>query len=142
MDTPHNVPLRSARDRIIDLLEMGDTYPLTDLNVVADQLKVAFGGTAKIPIEHAQVNVVYQLCDPNGKPLGEAFDADGEGRTLVIETPRVEEDVTYRIRATKKSPLGSKLPAQTSRFLNEGAPVKVGIDTGLVIEMRGRRGRR
>ena len=36
------------------LLGIGDTYPLTDLNVVADQLKVPYGGTAKIPIEDAQ----------------------------------------------------------------------------------------
>jgi hypothetical protein len=136
MDTPHDVPVRSARDRIIDLLGVGDSYPLTDLNVIADQLKVAFGGTAKIPIEDAQVNVTYQLCDPKGKPLGDAFKADGQGATLVIETPKVQEDITYRILATKKNPPDSKLAPQSSRFLNEGAPVKVGIDTGLVIELR------
>ena len=38
MDTPHDIPVRSARDRIIDLLEIGDTYPLTDLNVVEHEL--------------------------------------------------------------------------------------------------------
>jgi hypothetical protein len=134
---PHNVPVRSARDRVVDLLGIGDTYPLTDLNVVADQLKVAFGGTAKIPIEHAQAGVTYQLCDPKGKPLGAAFAGNGEDATLVIETPKVDQDITYRILATKRPASGSTLPPQESRFLDEEAPVKVGLDTGLVIELRG-----
>ena len=136
MNTPmHDVPVRSARDRIIDLLGIGDTYPLTDLNVVADQLKVAFGGTAKIPIEDAQSGVTYRLCDPQGQSLGDKFKADGNDETLVIETPKVLEDVTYRIQAAKKPPPGSALPAQASRFLDESAPVKVGIDTQLMIEI-------
>src|SRR5215510_2018848 len=97
----HDIPVRSARDRLIDLLRIGDTYPLTDLNVVADQLKVPFGGTAKIPIENAQFNVTYELCDPKGQPLGDAFRGDGAGTTLVIETPRVTQNITYRVRTTK-----------------------------------------
>ena len=104
--TTHDVPVRSARDRLIDLLGIGDTYPISDLNVVADQLKVPFGGTARIPIEYAQEGVTYELCDPRGQPLGDAFKADGHGGTLAIDTPRVMADVTYRIRATKK-PTGS-----------------------------------
>ena len=135
MDISHNIPTRSARDRIIDLLEIGDTYPLTDLNVVADQLTVVYGGTAKIPIENAQVGVTYRLCDPTGTPLGEAFQADGQGAVLVIESPKVEDDVTYRLRATKKTS-GSVLAPQESVFLDERAPVKVGIDTKLQIRFK------
>ena len=130
----HAVPLRSARDRLIDRLGIGDTYPLSDLNVVADQLKVPFGGTAKIPVENAQAGVMYELCDPKGLPLGVQFRAEGGDGTIVIETPPVNEDVTYRIRATKK-PAGSLLSPQMPRFLDETAPVKVGLDTGLVIEI-------
>lgn len=133
MDTLDNIATRSARDRVIDLIGMGDTYPLTDLNVVADQLKVAYGRTAKIPIEHAQAGVVYQLCDPAGISLGDAFKAEGEDATLFIETPEVNKDVSYRILAIKQSPPGSSLPAQTPYFLNERALVKVGIDTTLEI---------
>lgn len=128
----NDIPVRSARDRIIDLLGIGDSYPLTDLNVVTDQLKVAFGGTAKIPIESAQVGVTYQLIDPAGKLLGKA---DGNDETLVIETPRVKENVTYRISATKKQLSGSRLPPQAPRLLNQGAPVKAGIDSQLAIEI-------
>lgn len=123
----HDIPLRSARDRIIDLLEIGDSYPLTDLNVVADQLKVAFGSIARIPIEGAQAGVTYELCGPKGDSLDPEIKAEGNDETLVIETPRVNEDLTYRIRATKE-PLDSY-------FLDQSAPVKVGIDTGLAIEI-------
>jgi hypothetical protein len=130
--TTHDVPLRSARDRLIDLLRIGDTYPITDLNVVADQLKVPFGGAAKIPVEHAQAGIQYELCDPEGQPLGGAFAATGSDATLVIESPRVTEDITYRIRATK---IPGALPPQAARFLDEVAPVRVGLDTGLVIEI-------
>jgi len=129
MDTPHDVALRSARDRIIDLLGVGDTYPLTDLDVIADQLKVPFGAVAKIPIENAQAGVAYELCDPKGEGLGDAFKAEGADARLVIDTPPVSEDVTYRIRATKKS------SEQAPRFLDEGAPVKVGLDTALQIRI-------
>lgn len=130
----HDIPVRSARDQLIDLLAIGDSFPLTDLNVVADQLKVAFGGTAKIPIENAQAGMRYQLCSPKGQTLGTAFQALGQGDTLVIETPPVNDDLTYRIQVEK---LANKtaLPPQGPRFLDETAPVKVGIDTALAIEL-------
>lgn len=143
---PHDILTRSTRDRMIDLLEIGNSFPLTDLNVVADQLKVAFEGSAKIPIENAQLGVSYELCDPDGKSLdpvikGEINDENNDenkeenenkGKTLIIESPPVLEDVTYRIRATKQFPDGA-IPAQVAYYLDETAPVKVGIDTSLVI---------
>lgn len=136
MSTPEpSIALRSARDRVIDLLGIGDTYPLTDLNVVADPLKVTYGRTAKILIENAQVGVSYQLCDPKGDPLDGAFSGDGCDATLAIETPTIWEDVTYRILASKHSCQGSTLRAQTPRLLRAMAPVKVGIDTGLTVEI-------
>ncbi|HRL76976.1 MAG TPA: hypothetical protein PK440_17750 [Candidatus Accumulibacter phosphatis] len=131
MNTPdHAIPLRSTRDRLIDLLAIGDTYPLTDLHVVTDQLKVTYGGTARVPIKNAQAGVSYQLRDPEGK-LGDPH--QGKDATLEIETPVVEADVTYRIMAMKGTLTASDLPAQSPRFLNETAPVKVGIDTSLAI---------
>lgn len=133
MDRPgDHVPLRSARNRIIDALEIGDCYPLTDLNVVADRLKVPFGGTVPIPIAHAQSRVRYELCNPKGQPLGSTFGGEGRDATLVFESPRVLEDVTYRIRATKAARGGG---APLVRFLEETAPVKVGLDSTLPIEV-------
>lgn len=126
------IPVRAARDRVIDAIGLGDTYPLTDLNVIADRLKVPFGGTASIPIAHAQYDVRYELCSPSGMPLGAAHAGDGAGATLIIESPPVGEDVTYRIRATKLRRVAG-LPPQAPRFLQEPAPVKVGLDTMLPI---------
>jgi hypothetical protein len=135
-----DVALRSARNRMIDLLTVedapviGDTYPLTDLNVVADQLTVAFGGIARIPIENAQSGVVYRLCDPQGRPLAGSVEAEGRDDTLTIASPKVTEDVSYRISARKKNLIAS-LPPQDATLLDESAPVKVGIDTSLPIEI-------
>jgi hypothetical protein len=130
--------LRSARNRVIDLLTVGDvpvigdTYPLTDLNVVADQLTVAFGGIARIPVENAQSGVVYRLCDPQGKPLAGSVEAEGHDSTLTIASPKVTEDVSYRISARKKNVIAALQP-QDAALLDESAPVKVGIDTSLPI---------
>jgi len=72
--------------------------------------------------------------DPSGVPLGDAFTSEGTNTTLSIATPQVQEDITYRIRATKRS-VGSTVPAQAFHFLDESAPVKVGIDADLVVEI-------
>lgn len=131
----HAIPLRSARDRLIDLLGIGDTYPLTDLNVATHPPQVPYGGTASIEIENAQAGVSYQLCDPAGEALGDTFKSDGADITPDIETPAVRENVTYRVRVSKHSPAGSTPPAQSPHFLDNRAPVKVGIDTSLGISI-------
>ena len=129
----HNARLRGARNRLIDLIGLGDTYPLTDLNVVADQLKVAFGATAKIPIEDAQAGVSYQLCSSKGVPIA-GHVADGNDDLVRIETPPVAEDTSYRILAIKKQADGTA-STQTPYFLDQMADVKVGLDTSLAIRL-------
>src|SRR5262245_4444801 len=114
----HDIPVRVARNRLIDIVGIGDACPLSDLNVVADRLKVPFNGTARIPIEYAQTNVTYELCDRSGQPLGAEFRAIGRDATAAIDTPRVTEDVTYRIRATKSS-VGLGPPSQPPILLDE-----------------------
>jgi hypothetical protein len=69
LDSTTHFQVRSARDRLIDLLGIGDTYPLADLHVRGDQLKVAFGNTAKIPIEDAQAWVIYELHDSQNRAV-------------------------------------------------------------------------
>jgi hypothetical protein len=141
MDTPHDIPLRIARNRLLDLLGIGDSYPLTDLDVIADQIQVNHGDSASIPIEHAQAGVTYRLCDPGGKPIGETKGPDdavfGEPRAegndvrAEITTPPVGADITYRILATKNS-WG---PALGQLYLEKGARVKVGLNTALAIRI-------
>jgi hypothetical protein len=125
--TTHTIPFRSARDRLIDLIDFGKTYPLSDLNIVSDQFKVAFGKTTEIPIEHAQLNVDYQLCDSSGNSLGSEFRKSGTGETLYIKTPAIYEDLSYRIETIKTY----KRNDLKRRFLNEKAVIEVGVDVGL-----------
>jgi len=105
MATDMKIPLRDARDRVIDLLRdartfrLGKTYPLQDLPVRDEQLKVAFGSVARIPIENSQPGVTYQLFDPHKKAVGDRI--EGDGGTLLLPTPEIQEDITYRILATK-----------------------------------------
>ena len=132
MDVPHGIPVRSARNRVIDLLGMGDTYPLTDLTVTVVPPKVTFRDSAQVHIDAAQAGVSYQLFDPAGGPLARA---DGTGATLELKTPSVLENVTYRVRATK-TPTRADLPPQPALTLDAPAPVKVGLDDSLVIRFR------
>ncbi len=69
VDPANHFQVRGARDRLIDLLGIGDTYPLADLRLRDDQLTVAFTNTAKILIEDAQPWVVYELQDAHHQPV-------------------------------------------------------------------------
>lgn len=135
MDPCHDIPVRCARDRLIDLLGLGDAYPLTDLTVAAVPPKVVFGGTARVRIDDAQVGVSYQLFDDLDAPLGLA---QGLGAQLEIITPAVTKNVTYRLRARKLATLATlaALPAQAARLLDATAQVRVGLDTGLLVRFK------
>jgi hypothetical protein len=128
----HDTPARGARDRVLDLLGLGDAYPLTDLDVGADSVKVAYGVSAQIPIESSQLDVTYQLCNARGEPLAN-YAAAGNGDTLCITSPPIVENVTYRILATKKP--GPTLPPQTGRLLGQSASIQVGVDAALAVEI-------
>jgi hypothetical protein len=105
------VRVRDARDRLLDLLEIGETYPLQDLAVQSEQPTVAFNTTSRIGIANSQQGVVYQLCDANKTPVtrppvngqGEEapVTAEGNGAALYLETPPVREQVTFTIHARK-----------------------------------------
>lgn len=132
MDLPHDIPVRSARNRVIDLLGLGDTYPLTDLTVDVVPPKVTFRDTAQVRIDAAQAGVSYQLLDPAGTPLALVAGADAP---LEIQTPPVLENTTFRVRATKQ-PTRADLPAQAPLLLDAPAPVKVGLDHSLLIRFK------
>ncbi len=122
MATDANIQLRDTRDRLIELLGLGKTYPLQDLPVRGEQLKVAFKTTAQIPIEDSQRGVTYQLFDRDKKPVG--LPVEGNGGQLTLETPPVKEDITYRILATQKT-------TGLQAYLHDLAAVTVGLDTTL-----------
>lgn len=67
MDTS-DIKGRDARDRIINTLGLGLTYPLRDLPVEHLTL-IAVDLPAEIYIPDAQTGVWYQLCDEDGNPM-------------------------------------------------------------------------
>ena len=125
--------VRDARDRLIDLLGFGRTYPLADLVVQDEQLTVAFNTIAKIPIDDSQKGVLYQLRF-KGQPVertasgdkgpGVRIEAEGHGGTLVLETYKIREDTEFQIFATKQ-------PSALATYLIQAATVKVGLDVRL-----------
>lgn len=137
----HLLPLRSARNRLIDRLGLGDTSVLTDVplgGVNEGHIKVPHGGRARIGIAFAEQGVRYELRGPDGLALrgaqGQALapvTVDGADGPASLESPPVNEDITFRVLAAK---LGSPQPP---RLLSQPVPVKVGLDTTLAIDAPG-----
>jgi hypothetical protein len=136
MTTLSQIQLRDARDRVIDLLGFGQTYPLRDLLPSQDlQLKVTFDTPARIPIENSQKGVLYQLRF-KGEPVEERDDgtgamiqAEGNGATILLDTPPIVEDITYQIYA-------SKVISGRGAYLHQKATVKVGLELTLLAWIR------
>lgn len=137
---------RDSRDRLIDILGFGKTYPLRDLQVRDDRLTVPFDNSAKVPIDTTQRDVSYRLEDKRtGEPItrreGDAdvpIEADGTGDTILLETPKIQEDVTYKILATKiesRNAADVAAPARAAH-LHQTATVKVGLDVTLDARIR------
>src|SRR5437868_14357261 len=103
-----DIQVRDARDRLIDLLGIAQTYPLSDLPVPDERLTVAFNTTAKIVIEYSQPDVLYQLrykgepvtrTAQGAKGAGAPIDAQGNGATILLETYKIQDDVTFEVYA-------------------------------------------
>jgi hypothetical protein len=130
-DTEH-FAVRDARDRLIDLLGLGETYPLRDVPVRDERLTVAFNQPAQIPIEHSQRGVLYQLRSDRDdavitRPEGAksvTVEAEGNDETLYLLTPPIQEDITFNI-------LARKLATGREAYLQQQATVKVGLDIRL-----------
>jgi transcription elongation GreA/GreB family factor len=113
--------LREARDRLIDLLGLGETYPVRDLPVPNERLTVAFNSTAEIKVEDSEKQVAYGLRDKNGQAAGAP--ATGTGDTLTLTTPAIRDDITFTVHA--RTPLGREADLLMT------ATVKVGLDLTL-----------
>src|ERR1700761_9487719 len=127
MSATTQVVLRAARDRLIDLLGIGETYPLQNVAVSADRLTVAITTSAKISISPGQTDVTYVLRDHTEKTV--SAETQGTGAETVLTTPPITEDQTFRIFAYKVDTFASKI--QRQGYLNQAAEVKVGLDTTL-----------
>ena len=134
MPTTHHIQVRDARDRVIDLLKIGQTYPLRDLAVPDDQLTVPIDDTAHVAVEDSQQDVTYQLHDKDDQPvIGKAtkspIQAPGDGATVLLETNTIQEDITFKVYAQKQH-------SDKTAYLHQTATVKVGLNTKLNAWMR------
>ena len=125
--TPHSLTfqLRDARDRLIDLLGIGQTYPLADLALTAPPI-IAWDESCPITLALSQQGVVYTLCDNSGVPIlngNEKIQVTGKGGNLILQTPFITDDITYTLSALK--------PSGKSVLLNQPINVKVGLDASL-----------
>ncbi len=126
MSATIHLHLRAARDRVIDLLGLGETHPLQDPEIDNTRLMVPFEQTARIPIDPGQSDAEYALYSRDEALIADTDAARGTGATTFLETPPIVEDVTYKIRARK---LYSE--RQRAAFLHRTATVKVGLDASL-----------
>ncbi len=110
--------LRATRDRMIDLLGLGKTYPIRDLPVPNDRLRVSFNATATIRVEDSEKQVTYGLRDKDGHAAGDAV--TGTGDTVSLVTPAIRNDITYTVHA--RTPLGQEAD------LFATGNVRVGLD--------------
>lgn len=134
-----HIPLRDARDRVIDLLGFGRSYPLRDLPL-ARHLTVAPGTPAAITIELSQRDVIYSLRDRrSGAAIlreGRPITAEGTGGTIELRTPASVEDASYRILAEKREEPGEARPRRQA-WLHGLVSVVLGVDPSLVALLRG-----
>lgn len=130
-DAEH-LPVRDARDRVIDLLGLGETYPLEDVEVTGRELTVDFETPATFEISPSQKGVFYELFDLNDNafehPLSQGAPEDklGNGATLVLTGPAITEERTFQVRATKKFEAHDR-----SAVLSRTVFVQVGFDTSI-----------
>lgn len=118
---------RDARDRVIDLLGLGHSYPLADLAVRYTDA-VAWGQQGSITLAGAQPGVVYELLAKNGAPLVPPLSAIGAGADLALATPAITADVDFLLRATRGA-------SGLARMLLARPRIKVGLDVSLAASM-------
>lgn len=117
------IPLRDARDRLVDYLAIGHSYPLRDL-AIDDVGTVAYNMQARIIIKNSQQGVTYLLCDNKQQPLVPEIKKPGNGGDLELITPEIVNDRSFSIQA-------AKLTKGLSAFLLQMPTVKVGLDLTL-----------
>ncbi len=113
--------LREARNRMLDALGLGETYPVRDLPVPNEGLTVAFNDTAIIKVETSETAVEYGLRNKSGDAVSAVV--KGTGDTVLLQTQAIKDDITFTIHA--RAPSGREADLFTT------AGVKVGLDLSL-----------
>jgi hypothetical protein len=121
---------RDARDRMIELLQLGLPWPLRDIPMPAE-LVVTQGRSAAITLGFSQQGVRYELWDRDtDAPLQPPVIAVGTGNPLELATPPILADRNFRVWAVKVDaapPVGER-----ATWLRGEIRVIEGINTSLV----------
>ena len=119
--TRSRIQVRGSRDRLIDLLGLGLTYPLQDPEVDDSKLKVPYEDVAHVPVDPGQEDVEFVLHTRNETSVEGAESVPGTGELTLLKTPPITEGVTYKIYA-------KKIESGLATHLHETAKVVVGLD--------------
>lgn len=125
--------LRDARDRVIEHLGLGGTYPLRDIPL-PELLIIPADTSTQIQLGYTQAGVRYVLCDGRtGEPVKsgkQGFEIVGDGGPMGLTTPVVLEDLSYKIQAVKPAGLFTKTGARAA-WLHTEVTLKEGVDPTL-----------
>jgi len=134
--------LRDTRDHVVELLGLARTYPLRDLPW-SQRLIVSAGKPAEVVLDYSQSGVDYTLCDSRGEPVesaGEIIFKPGSGGRLVLTTPPINIDTSYRVLASRQAldaaPVSEGGGVRQAWLLGE-VRIEEGIDPTLAVEMLG-----
>src|SRR4051812_42853585 len=130
MPIAKHIYARAARDRVIDLLGLGETYPVRDVTVDEEQLTVDFEAPSSFEVEPAQDDVDYALYE-HGELVKPPGAVTRVGPIVTLKGPVITEDRVFQIRAVK---IGRP---ERFDFLIDAAKIKVGLNTGLRARISG-----
>lgn len=125
MTTSKSRKMRTRRNAMAEALGLGKAYPLRDLPVRAEPPVAAYGSIARVLVTDSEPFVAYRLLDQDAKPLpgGAAPEGIGTGDELSIDSPPIDEDISFMLEARR--------PSGTSAILFGLAEVRVGLDDAL-----------
>lgn len=138
-DKISQIPLRVSRDRMIDLLGIGNPFPVRDLQVNHNQ-KAQFNQEMEIKVVHAQDQVRYTVHDANLMELSPPQQGlIGTGEVLILKTPPITKDSTFRLLAERLAPAqnpGASPKVLAQNFLHYNIVLRVGIDVAVIAFIR------
>jgi hypothetical protein len=122
---------RDARDRVIDLLGFGRTYPLRDI-ALPSQLVVIPGASAVILLPFSQVGVIYSLHDARTGVaiVGDKVRRAGTDDRLELVAAAIAADSDFRVLATRPAS-GPTTPAREA-WLHGVVQVRLGVDPSVL----------
>lgn len=147
MNIVKHIPVRDVRDRLTEILRFGKPYPIQDLPIQEQKIKVPFNQTAKIIIEYSQKDVLYQLYindevakrTANGDSGGTIpIQLVGNGASIVLETFKIHERMTFDIYAQKIVEKNTERPAYLHYFASDKVwrLSTITVDVGLDVSLR------